>query len=73
MFAPLAIGLSIAFMAICVNLSSNEEIIKVTAAIAALICLLASLWFAPLLIKIPLVAIVFMSNKFDLLKFFTTH
>lgn len=72
MFAPLAIGLSIAFMAIWLNLSSNEEIIKVIAAIVALVCLLASLWFAPLFIKIPLVALVLMSNKFDLFKFFTT-
>ncbi|MEM9539195.1 MAG: hypothetical protein AAGA60_06740 [Cyanobacteria bacterium P01_E01_bin.42] len=72
MFAPLAIGLSVAFMAICLNLSSNEEIIKVIAAIVALLCLFVSLWFAPLFIKIPLVAIVFMSEKFDLFKLFKT-
>jgi hypothetical protein len=72
MFAPLAIGLSVAFMALYLNLSSNEEIIKVTAAIVALVALLACLCFAPLFIKIPLVAIVLMSNKFNLGKFFTT-
>ncbi|MGK7923667.1 MAG: hypothetical protein AB4290_00185 [Spirulina sp.] len=72
MFAPLAIGLSIAFMAICLNLSSNEEIIKLTAAIVALVCFLLCLCFAPLFVKIPIVAIVLMSNKFNLLRFFTT-
>ena len=72
MFAPLAMGLSIAFMAVCLTLSSNEEIIKVTAAIVASIALLACLCFAPLFVKIPLVAIVLTSNKFNLGKFFTT-
>jgi hypothetical protein len=65
MFAPLTIGLSIAVMAIYLNVSSKEEIVKVTAAIVALVCLLISLVFSPLIIKIPIVAIVLMGNKFN--------
>ncbi len=72
MFAPLTIGLSIAFMAICLNFNSNEEIIKVTAAIVALVCLFVSLLFSPLIVKIPIVAILLISNKFNPFKFFTT-
>ncbi|MEA5470501.1 hypothetical protein [Spirulina sp. 06S082] len=71
MFAPLTIGLSIALMAIYLNFSSNEEIVKVTAAIVALVCLLLSLVFCPLMIKIPIVAILLISNKFNPFKFFT--
>lgn len=63
--AYLAIGLSVGFLSIYLNLTSNEEIIKVVAAIVAVTCFFLGLFFAPLVIKLPLVAILLMSDKIN--------
>jgi len=64
MFAPFAITLAIASLALVLNLSAREEIVKVTAASIALICVLLSLFFAPLVLKLLAIAVPLLEGKF---------
>ncbi|NJL01594.1 MAG: hypothetical protein HC838_04875 [Spirulinaceae cyanobacterium RM2_2_10] len=57
MFAPFAICVALASFACALNFSTREEIVKVITASIALICLLLSLCFAPLLLKLLVVAV----------------
>ncbi len=63
MVAPFAISVAIASLALVLNLNAKEEIVKVATASVALVCVLLSLFFAPLLLKVLAVAISFLGGK----------
>lgn len=64
MFIPLLMSLAIASGAIFLSMNSTEEMVKVAGAFIALLCCFFSLVFAPLIIKLIIVAVPFVSNKF---------
>ncbi len=63
MFAPFAISLAIASLAVFLNLNAREEIVKVAAAFVALVCVLLTLFFAPIVLKLLVVAIPLLGSK----------
>lgn len=70
MIAPLLISLSVASLAVYLRISTQEEIVKVTAGAIAIIGLLLSLYFAPMWIKALVLTIPFFSSRFNALDFF---
>ena len=65
MFVPLLTTLSIASVAYCLGVTTREEIVRVAAACTASICLFLSLVFAPVFVKLIVVAaLVMMKGKF---------
>ncbi|TVQ58598.1 MAG: hypothetical protein EA366_06440 [Spirulina sp. DLM2.Bin59] len=70
MIAPLLISLSVASLAVYLRVSSQEEIVKVTAGAIAIIGLLLSLYFAPMWIKALLLTVPLFNNRLDTLDFF---
>jgi hypothetical protein len=63
MLAPLFINLIVACIAVCLTLNTKEEIVKVAAAFTAVVSLLLCLFFAPLLVKLLIVAIPLLWEK----------
>lgn len=70
MIAPLLISLSVASLAVYLRVSSQEEIVKVTAGAIAIIGLLLSLYFAPMWIKALLLTVPLFNHRLDTLDFF---
>lgn len=65
MFVPLLATLSIASVAYFLGITAREEIVRVAAACTASICLFLSLVFAPVLVKMIVVAaLVMMKDRF---------
>ncbi|MEC4896143.1 MAG: hypothetical protein SAL07_12275 [Oscillatoria sp. PMC 1051.18] len=64
MFVPLLMSLAVASGAIFLSINSTEEMVKIAGAFIALVCCFFSLVFAPLIIKLIIVAAPFVSNKF---------
>ncbi|MCW6036239.1 hypothetical protein K4A83_08135 [Spirulina subsalsa FACHB-351] len=65
MLAPLLISLSIASVAVCLNINTQEEIVKVTAGFIALLCLFLSLFFAPWFLKLLILALPLAMDKLN--------
>ncbi|WP_017304744.1 hypothetical protein [Spirulina subsalsa] len=63
MLAPLLISLSIASVAVCLNINTQEEIVKVTAGFIALLCLFLSLFFAPWFLKLLILGLPLAMDK----------
>lgn len=71
MIAPLLISLSVASLAVYLRVSSQEEIVKVTAGAIAIIGLLLSLYFAPMWMKALVLAFPLFNSRFNALDFFS--
>ncbi|MEA5420589.1 hypothetical protein VB712_15255 [Spirulina sp. CCNP1310] len=71
MIAPLLISLSVASLAVYLRISTQEEIVKVSAGAIAIIGLLLSLYFAPMWIKALLLTFPLFNNRFNTLDFFS--
>ncbi|NEN98218.1 MAG: hypothetical protein F6K50_22685 [Moorea sp. SIO3I7] len=63
MLIPLSMTLMIASVAIYLCVKTTEEIVKVAAAITALICLFVSLFFVPWPIKLLILILPFFIEK----------
>ncbi|MDB9312183.1 hypothetical protein PN462_03640 [Spirulina sp. CS-785/01] len=70
MLAPLVVSLSVASVAVFLNINAKEEIIKVSAAVIAVISLFLSIFFAPLVIKLLIAAIPLVTDKLNFIKIF---
>jgi hypothetical protein len=65
MLVPSLMSLAIASVAVCWSVNTKEEIIKVSMAGIAILCLFLSLWFAPWIIKALLLAAPLAIDKFQ--------
>lgn len=63
MLVSALITFSIACLAVCLSCNVQEEIVKVAAASVALICLVVSLIFAPLAIKVLIVLLPAVASR----------
>ncbi|WP_265263986.1 hypothetical protein [Spirulina subsalsa] len=52
-------------MAVCLNINTQEEIVKVTAGFIALLCLFLSLFFAPWFLKLLILALPLAMDKLN--------
>lgn len=63
MLAPLLINLAVAAVAVCLTFNTQEEIVKVAATFVAIVSLFLSLFFAPLFVKLLILALPFLLGK----------
>ncbi|BAU66954.1 hypothetical protein STA3757_43600 [Stanieria sp. NIES-3757] len=63
MLIPLLISLGLGIAALTIKAQVTEEIEALSAGLVAGICLLLSLVFAPLLIKVLILIVIFATNK----------
>lgn len=63
MLVPLSMALTIACAALYLSINSREEIVKVVASAIAIICAFLSLFFAPWLIKLVILAVPLVIEK----------
>lgn len=68
MLAPLLIDLTIAFSAIYLAIHTKEEIVKIIAIFIATVSVVLSIIFAPLFIKLLIIAIPLLYEKLNLSK-----
>jgi hypothetical protein len=64
MLAPLLVNLALTGVAVYLTFNTQEEIIKVAAAFVAIISLFLCLFFAPLFLKLLIVTLPFILEKF---------
>lgn len=64
MLVPSLMALAIAAVAVCLSVNTKEEMVKVAAVGTAGLCLLISLVFAPWMVKLAIVALPLVSEKF---------
>jgi hypothetical protein len=69
MLVPLLTSLVIASGAICLSVNTNEEIVKVSAVVTAIICLFLSLFFAPMLVKLLILIAPVVLEKLKIMQF----
>ncbi|PSO49792.1 MAG: hypothetical protein BRC33_05535 [Cyanobacteria bacterium SW_9_44_58] len=60
---PLIIALLAGLMAIYFYFNTKEEMLKLASGFVAVVCLVSGLWFAPLLVKLLVVATPFVGEK----------
>jgi membrane protein YdbS with pleckstrin-like domain len=60
---PLIIALVAGLVAIYFYFNTKEEMLKLASAFVAVVCLVSGLWFAPLLVKLLVVATPFVGEK----------
>lgn len=60
---PLIIALITGLVAIYFYFNTKEEMLKIAAGFVAVLCMLSGLWFAPLLVKVLVVATPFVGEK----------
>lgn len=66
MLVPSIITFAIASVAVCLSVNTTEEIVKVAATFIAGLCLFFSLFFAPVFIKLLVMAVPFFSRKLQI-------
>ncbi|MDY7016449.1 MAG: hypothetical protein SVX43_23195 [Cyanobacteriota bacterium] len=64
MLAPLLFNLAVAAVAVYLTFNTHEEIIKVAATFVAIVCLFLCLFFAPLFVKLLVLTLPFVVEKF---------
>ena len=60
---PLIITFIVAIIAVYFYFNTKEEMLKIAAGFIAVMCILSGLWFAPLLVKVLVVAAPFIGEK----------
>jgi len=68
MYAPLMINLAVTCVALCLSINTKEEIVKVVAAFIAIVSALLSLIFAPLWVKILIISLPLIYDKFKVVR-----
>ncbi|QDZ40298.1 hypothetical protein FRE64_10230 [Euhalothece natronophila Z-M001] len=60
---PLIFTIIIALIAVYFYLNTKEEMLRIAAGFVAIMCVLSGLWFAPLAVKVLVVATPFIGEK----------
>ncbi len=60
---PLTITFIAALIAVYFYFNTKEEMLRIAAGFIAVMCILSGLWFAPLLVKVLVVATPFIGEK----------
>ncbi len=69
MLVPLSFSLALAGCAAFYRTNARDEIVKLTATAVMVVCLFLSVAFAPLLIKLLVLAVPFVGGKLPTLRF----
>ncbi|AFZ45221.1 hypothetical protein PCC7418_3099 [Halothece sp. PCC 7418] len=60
---PLILALIAGVAAVYCYFNTKEEMLKIAAGFVAIVCVLSGLWFAPLLVKVLVIATPFLGDK----------